>query len=168
MSEALRGPKGTAEPMTIPNSKPDHEGHLAGWLIASRETGMPWWQFQLSVVHLRPIAGARPAVFRFRGATHEVVLLAYDPEREVTADGVKQGGYLQPYNFCAQFVTTDEKAIALAEHLVRLALDGTLHLEPRPGAATAALVIAGAAPWLEDRTGEWRQAIEAFVGPPVR
>jgi hypothetical protein len=160
----LTGPMGTAERMTIKGSTPDHEAHLIGYLIESRQTGLPWWQFQLSVIHLRPIEGVRPPYLRFPEATHELLVMAYDPKHTVTADGRKRSLFLEPLNFVAQFVATDEKATQLADALVRKVLAGELPLEPQPSAATAAMAVTGQGPWLDDRTNDWRQAIADLIG----
>jgi hypothetical protein len=163
----MTGPMGTAFRMTIKGSKPDHQAHIVGWLIESRQTGLPWWQYQLSVIHLRPIPGVRPPYLRFPEATHEVMVIAYDPAYTVSADGSKRGQFVTPINFTSQFVSTDEKAARLAEHLTRLALDGALHLEPCPSAATVALAVAGSGPWLDDRRQAWWDAIREFTGGRV-
>lgn len=169
MSDAvrMRGNMGRAMLMTVPGTTPAHQAHLCGWLIESRETGLPWWQFQLSVIHLRQIEGVRPPVLRSPEATHEVMVVAYDPDRPVTADGRKTGVWLQPINLSAQFTSTDFHAIELAGHLSEKAIDGELHLEPMPSAATIAMCLTGQVPMIHDTRWQWHEAISEFTGGKV-
>lgn len=164
--ERLTGVMGSAEPITAKPERRDEEATVAAWLIESRATGMPWWQFGLAAVHLRPIEGVAPAHVWFPEATHELMVFAYDPGGRCTPERV--GAPLEPASYAAQFTSTDDAVRQMVPSLVRKCLDGMLHLEPKPTAATLALAAAGKGPWLADRRGEWGRAIASATGSIVR
>lgn len=166
MTERIEGPMGSAEPVTMRRARKDQDATVAAWLIESRRTGLPWWQFGVSVASLAPMDGVPPAHKWFPEATHELIVLAYDPKTPSTPDNL--GPFLQPASYAAQFVTTDENARELVPQLVRLAVDGRLHLEPKPTASTIALAANGQGPWLEDRRDEWAAAISRVTGSRVQ
>lgn len=95
----------------------------------------PFWSFwALSVIHLRPIPGVRPAVITTPNASHEFMIVSIDPDwkpDEIVDDlGFSKGlPFLTPVDVVQQFIVgNDEQAAALAELCVRTVCDG--HLSP--------------------------------------
>lgn len=52
-----------------------------GSVLLHRPDAHPLWHsYQVSVVHLRPMVGVRDAAYTGPGATHEIQIIALDPE----------------------------------------------------------------------------------------
>lgn len=128
----IRGAAGIAERFTkIEPETPAQQATLAGWLINAPGQSPAWSHYLLSLIHLRPIDGAKPANIRIPGATHEIIVCALDPEKHPTVNVVESLCPLLPINAEAQFqVETDEQAIDLAEKCVTAVCNGFLPAEP--------------------------------------
>jgi hypothetical protein len=130
-------------PLPPADARPNAESAtLAMHLIFMPDAHPAWDFYTLSLVHLRDIPGARPAVFQFPGATHELVVMAMDPETLPNPFKPAEFRFLQPVNVAVQFVmdgtTTaaacmlgDERAKAVAETIAQQCIDGNLPMEPQ-------------------------------------
>lgn len=123
MTDRIDGPHGHAE--RIPNGDgPDWAETVCSWLLTAPWAHPLWSQYNLAVVRLRDgIPGFAPPKRQFPGATHELLVVALNPEhgpqdvkrmQEYAAAG---GGMpcLTPVNIAHQLEGTDEEAAELAE-----------------------------------------------------
>jgi|SRR5690348_13289293 hypothetical protein len=111
-------------------SCPDVTANLGNWFLTCPRQAL-WDSYVLSLIHLRAIAGARAPVITVPGATHELMLLALDPECRPVAMNVDTWRYLRPFNVVEQFsVKTDEDALDLLADAARAVLNGELWAEP--------------------------------------
>jgi hypothetical protein len=99
----------------------DHDGTVAGWIVHSPGSH-PFWSFYLiSVVHLRPIDGVKPATITRPGSTHEVVFLALNPEQplppSLTVDKDFAPQFLTPVDLVHQFAVQND---AVADEILTL------------------------------------------------
>lgn len=134
-----------------PTAAPDLEGYGRAWkvecpdaLAHQREAacgqwlvhaphGHPWWPwYAVQAVHLRPLEGQPPAALQFPGASHELLVVALDPDKPLPE--VKRWGspdtppmcHLEPVDQCVQFIVADDdQARQVCELVVRhIVLDG--------------------------------------------
>jgi hypothetical protein len=132
LGEQMRGPAGHAhEVVTIKVDQPDQQATLATWFLNCPGQSAAWDRYLLSVIHLRPIAGVKPAGIRVPGATHEVVLVALDPDKHPHPTKPRTWAFLRPVNVAEQITLPDDNA---ARHVAKLAaravVDGVLPAEP--------------------------------------
>jgi hypothetical protein len=84
----------------------------------------------LTVVHLRPVEGVRPATLHFPGAGHEFLLVALNPRHPVHGNE-DPAGHLTPVNVCVQEAgLTDGQAVAICDGLAAMVVSGQLPAEP--------------------------------------
>jgi hypothetical protein len=132
------GPRGQARSLDI-NPALDGAGTTVCWWLLTGPWHPLWPQFVLSVVSLRDVEGVPPAKLHFPGATHELLVLALNPDDGPTAtvhtaQTLEQGGFravgghLEPADVVHQFTATDEEMLQLADLLCRACVDG--HLTP--------------------------------------
>jgi hypothetical protein len=100
------------------------------WLIEAPWAHPMWHSYILSLIHLRPIEGVKPPVIHLKGATHEMMLWALDPQadRRPLMDGTAiRMPFLSPANFAAQLTArTDEDACIRVRNAVQRIADGKL------------------------------------------
>jgi hypothetical protein len=114
-----------------PDDPPDVQGTVATWFLRVPEQSPGWDRYLLSVVHLRPIDGVRPAVVRVPHATHEVLLLALDPAVDPQPTDVESWRFLRPVNVCEQIeLPHDDAARVLLGLAARAVVAGVLWAEP--------------------------------------
>lgn len=104
------------------HERPDTTATLAQWLLTVPAAHPVWHSYALAVVHLRDIPGVKPAVKQTPDATHEVILFALNPEKDLPDpdDGRFRPALLTPANLVEQVqALTDEQAVAIAEGLAR-------------------------------------------------
>lgn len=93
---------------------------VARWNMALPGQHMLWKRYTIQAVHLRPMEGSSPAVINVPGATHELHVLAIDPEypqRDFESGGVS---ILTPPNYCIQIVcSSDQHCAWLVEQLAK-------------------------------------------------
>jgi hypothetical protein len=109
---------------------PEQDSGVAAWVIEAPWAHPFWHSYELILIHLRQIPGAKPPIIRLTGATHELWLNALDPDfsREPFILGEAASRPLRPGNFAAQIIAEhDGAAIARAFHAVRQICDGTLN-----------------------------------------
>lgn len=131
-------PNPTAEVLAI---RPDWTGCLGTWVVHPAVTPMPWHHYVVSVIHLRPIPGVRPAHIRRPGATHEMIIVALDPSAApmpltpMTDPDAYAGSHLSPPNLTHQLVgATDEQARWLLRTLVDAIVGKGINPEMHPRA----------------------------------
>lgn len=129
--KTLRGPAGTAiELHPVELDRPDQAATLATWWLECPGQSPAWSHYVLSIIHLRPIPGVKPAHVRVPGATHEVMLLALDPAKEPRPDDTATWSFLRPHNLMEQVqLPGDTEAVEMLELCIPLVLDGRLWAE---------------------------------------
>lgn len=140
MTTMLEGPYGTAEPTPIPDI-PSAAETVCVWLLTAPQAHPLWSQYMLGAVRLRDLPGFPPPTRQFDGATHELFVVALNPEHGAMtarrADRFWRSGrslpYLTPVSIAHQIEGTDAEALELAE----LAAKGVVHgvLWPETGDA---------------------------------
>ena len=102
---------------------------IVQWLIEAPWAHPMWHSYFLSLVHLRPVLGStHETLFYLNGATHEVTLMAVDPEWEPTSLTSNPLAHcLMPMNYAGQFIEpTDQSAEARVRAAVQDVVDGVL------------------------------------------
>jgi len=125
------GPHGDAHHIPATHYQ-DHPAILAAWLITAPVWHPLWSQYMLAVITLADTPGVPPAVKDHPDNTHELAVLAMNPDRgpyTIDSFAAKTVGYLTPGNIAERFTATDEQAVQLAEMCVWGALEGLLPLE---------------------------------------
>jgi hypothetical protein len=126
----IRGPAGSGFVYAPTPQVPDQTATLRAWVLTCPGQSPAWSQFLLSVVHLRPIEGARPVTLHFPGAGHEFLLLALDPQRPVHGNE-DLARHLTPVNVSVQEAgLTDGQAVAICDGLAAMVVSGQLPAEP--------------------------------------
>jgi hypothetical protein len=83
-----------------------------------------WPNYYIGCVKLKHVDGFPDAVIHLEGATHEIFVIALDPDVEMEIDGAP--AMLTPINFAGQFIATNEEAYSRTEQAVRDVIDGRL------------------------------------------
>jgi hypothetical protein len=119
-------------PMAAPGQRgrPDADATVDGWLLHAPGAHPFWVYWVLAVIHLRPLAGVKPAYVRLSGATHEIIIMALNPETQLPEiEDVGRGeatfDFLTPIDVMEQFVVRDDaEAAQLCELAIRCCVDG--------------------------------------------
>jgi hypothetical protein len=110
--------------------RPDADGTVDGWLLFQPGAHILWTYWAITTVHLREIPGVKPAHLKFNGATHEVMVMALNPEQplpdlEAVGRGDASFSFLTPIDICEQFIVNDDaQAAQLCELMVHACVDG--------------------------------------------
>lgn len=133
-SRPIIGPHGQAEPIPFDTSDPKSAETLCWWLITSPGWHPLWSQFSLWVARLRDDVPGFPAPYRqFLGATHELIVVAVNPENGFySADGISESKrlpHLTPVNICQQHEATDAEMVEVAALVCRAIVYGRLNPE---------------------------------------
>lgn len=107
---------------------PEGSAILASWIVEAPWAHPMWHSYNLTLVHLRPMADARETFVYRDDASHELLLHALEPghSREAMLRGRPR--WLTPANFGAQLVErSDTAAIARVEATVDLIIAGELN-----------------------------------------
>lgn len=131
----LTGAFGTATEVLFHSAEPDHQAHIGTWLLDCPGQSPAWSHYALMCVHLRPLAGeSKSAHIRFPGATHEILLLALNPETNPSPSADDPPGswdFLRPINLCEQVqLPGDAAAAELLAEAAQAVVDGILWAEP--------------------------------------
>lgn len=149
-----RGPYGHAEPIPMPDIPVAAETCCA-WLITAPHAHPAWTQYQLAVVRLRDnMPGFPPPKRHFIGATHELLILAINPDHgpwtvaaALEALHADRGiPFLTPVNLVLQFEATDDEMRQCADLSCRAIVNG--HLSPEAPLGRESFTAA----WLESWT----------------
>ena len=120
------------------DSKLNTEASIRSWLLHAPYAHPMWTDHFLYVVHLRPVAGMPPAKPEFEGATHELGVMALNPEDQPWSietltealTRMKQDGarppYLRPHDVGEHFIATDQEASLIADYCARSVTSGRL------------------------------------------
>lgn len=136
MTTQHRGPYGHAELIPMPDI-PEAAESVCSWLITAPYAHPAWTQYQLAVVRLRDnVPGFTPPYRQFLGATHELLILACDPDHGpwtvATALQAIHAGrgipWLRPVNLVLQFEARDDEMRECASLSVRAIVNG--HMLP--------------------------------------
>lgn len=128
------GRAGSACLVPVAPDVPNASESVASYLITAPYYHPVWSQYGLEVIRLRDVPGMPPPVLKFQGATHEIMVVALNPEHGPwTAEKViaaqHQTPILTPINIAEQFEATDEEMRALADLLVQAVVHGMLNPE---------------------------------------
>jgi len=127
--DELTGALGTAVRVPPANYRDDNLAGLDCWIITAPSWHPVWSQYALAVVSLADFDGLPPAHKKRAGVTHELLVLALNPEHgPYDARTLRTGDlrHLEPVNICEQFTSTDDQARHLAYLCVRAIVDGVL------------------------------------------
>lgn len=120
MADSHQGPCGTATRLPVPADTPRFGQTVCHWLLTAPVYHPLWTQYLLACVRLDDnAAGFPPPRLQFVGATHELLVLALNPERgvqdETTMAGYAEAGgglpFLTPINIAEQFQATDDEMV---------------------------------------------------------
>ena len=118
----FKGSYGSAASFDVGDS-PEAAETLCSWLLTAPQAHPLWTQYLLCVVRLRDAPGFPPPHLQFPGATHELIVVALDPERgpykaETMMSQFGSGNlpYLLPVNIVYQVEATDDEARLLAAY----------------------------------------------------
>ncbi|MFJ9895262.1 hypothetical protein ACIQPR_18295 [Streptomyces sp. NPDC091280] len=123
------GPYGTAHRVPESNYRAVTPAGLDSWIITAPCWHPAWTQYALALVSLAHIPDVPPANLHRPGMTHEINLVALNPEygpydaRTLSPGRLR---YLLPVNVAEQFTTTDERARDLTQICARAVVDGRL------------------------------------------
>lgn len=110
--------------------RPDLDGTVDGWLLHAPGAHPLWAYWTICTIHLRPITGVKAAHTRLPGATHELMVVALNPDVPLPRlDAVGRGqasfSFLTPIDVVEQFIVTDDaQAAQVCELAVRACVDG--------------------------------------------
>ena len=101
---------------------PDRDATIASWLLFCPGAHAAWSYWYVSLCHLRPIEGARPAHIAKEGNGWEMLCYAQHPDHEPDPDDVKTVHYMTPVDWVVQFgeVRDDLEAVIVALSVVTL------------------------------------------------
>jgi hypothetical protein len=112
---------------------PDHDGTVGAFLVHAPSAHPLWDHYGVSMIHLRPIPGVRPAVITVPGATHEFMIVSLDPNEplpslDATAPDWKMR-WLSPIDVVEQFAAADD---VVADQVLELAVQAICngHISP--------------------------------------
>lgn len=109
----------------------DQGATVAAWFLSCPRQSPAWEHYLLKVLHLRPIEGGRPVNLAREGATHEVLLVALDPDRKPVPHDAQTWLHLYPVNAAEQLVLPHDGAARVAvEIAAQLVMHGVLPAEP--------------------------------------
>jgi len=133
--EVLLGAAGTAtrlHPDLAGAERTEQAATVACWWLDCPGQSPAWRHYLLAVVHLRPIDGQEhDPVITVPGATHEVMVVALNPEANPDPEDTATWWFLRPHNVMEQIeLPDDEAAIQLAEHAAHAVVKGVLWAEP--------------------------------------
>lgn len=105
---------------------PPRELSIASWAVYAPNSHPIWPCVAVLGISLRDVPGWPAAKINMPGATHEVFVLALDPNEPIRLD---EGPIpLRPSNFAGQFIAaSDEQAAAMIESAVQEICAGTLN-----------------------------------------
>ena len=123
------GPYGTAHRVPETNYQAVSPAALDSWIITAPCWHPHWTQYALALVSLTHIPDVPQTQLHRPGMTHEINVVALDPEHgPYDAHTLSPGRlqYLLPVNIAEQFTTTDETARDLTQQCAQAVVHGAL------------------------------------------
>lgn len=107
---------------------PDWEATLRFWYVDAPHAHPFWHWYVVSCISLRPLPGVRPAALQYPEATHEMMILALNPDSDPPpGPDVEKLDHLVSIDFVGQFHgVTDDQAAAICDEAIDRICDGTL------------------------------------------
>lgn len=132
------GVAGRAWLLPVDAAVPNASESVAAYLITAPGYHPAWSQYRLDAIRLREVPGLGPPLLRFAGATHEIMVVALDPEHGLwTPERVVAAQHhtpmLMPVNIAEQFEAADDEMRPLADLLVQAVVHGMLNPETSDG-----------------------------------
>src|SRR5579871_448116 len=120
----ITGPYGRANAYDLDSMHKKHgpSAAMAAYCIHVPWANMLWTDYEVLIMHLRPVPGKHDPVIKFRGATHEIVVSAIHPD--CSFHPCRAPVRLDSVNYVGQFIDTDEGAITKTINVVRECVDG--------------------------------------------
>lgn len=117
--------------LRIPDDRLGSGFTVACWIVTAPVFHPLWPQYSVSVVSLREHPEAVPPKLHRPGMTHELCVLALNPEHGPYGNDTRTEDlrYLTPVNIAEQFTATDEIAARLCQLSVRAVCDGLVSPE---------------------------------------
>lgn len=107
------------------DSRPDVQATIESWIVSAVYAHPFWSHYMVTCIHLRDIDGTKPANKVFDEATHEVLVVALDPEKPYPLNAAPN--IMKPINYAGQWIAlNDEEARATVEDCVKGIINGTL------------------------------------------
>ncbi len=102
---------------------------IAQWVVEAPAAHPFWHSYFVSLIHLRPIPGTPDPLIYDARATHELVIMALDPDQPRYPQMMGGGWrWLEPANFAAQLIEpSDATADAQVSAAVEAIVAGTLN-----------------------------------------
>lgn len=92
----------------------------------------PFWDcYMLSIASLRDMPDVEPAKKWFAEATHEIILVALNPDYDPHPEKRETWAMLRPINYAHQVAATDEAAINACEIVIGMFEAGSIPAEPQ-------------------------------------
>lgn len=131
--QTYSGAYGLAQRASLPDI-PRAAETVCHWLLTAPQYHPLWSQYVLCVVRLRDVPGFPPPHRQFDGATHEMLVVALNPEYgDVNvlqlADPDFRWHHLVPVNHAHQLEATDAEVEELADLAARAVVSGVLNPE---------------------------------------
>ncbi|OSZ58682.1 hypothetical protein OQI_20465 [Streptomyces pharetrae CZA14] len=129
--DELTGHYGTARRIP-PGNFADKPAPVDAWIISAPHWHPLWWQYLLAVVSLADIPGLPPACKHRPAVTHELQVMALNPDHGPYYPHDAGPGtlhHLTPVNIAEELATSDDQARRLAARCVQAAVDGILNPE---------------------------------------
>lgn len=106
--------------------RPDADATIAGWLVYCPGAHAAWSWWWLTLMHLRPIEGVKPAVLEYPEATFEIGSIAQQPNVQPDPErGLETFAPLIPIDWMAQFHgVSDADAVRVLAAVVRAIMSG--------------------------------------------
>lgn len=109
----------------------DQKATVAVWFIHAPSQSIAWDRYLLSIYHLRPIEGGTPVKKEYDALTHEIVLVALNPDKNPQPNDPESWAHLVPMNLVMQLeLPHDEAASDLLERSAKAICGGLLWAEP--------------------------------------
>lgn len=107
--------------VALPDERPAQDTTICAYVITAPWAHPLWSQYALYVIGLQDVDGVAPAHHKFDGTTHELLVVALNPDHtwtqataEQQARDLKPLPYLTPVNICEQYIATDAEMVELA------------------------------------------------------
>lgn len=108
--------------------RPDNDATVDAFIVRVPGAHIAWDHWMVSLIHLRPIDGVKPAEIRVGDATHEFMILALNPEEPLPGLDVDENfhpAWLSPIDVAEQFTAANDAVAAeIGELAVRTIVDG--------------------------------------------